>query len=110
MNLLWRDRFDVKEGQHEALVAWLSENEAKFAEHAPEGSEYLGIYFTVFTSEKDSGTCEIVAVRELLRHRPLPGGRERRQRDRAADGRGVLHLRGRREPRELEQVAHTARR
>jgi hypothetical protein len=50
MNLLWRDRFDVKEGQHEAFVAWLSENEAKFAEHAPEGSEYLGIYFTVFTS------------------------------------------------------------
>jgi hypothetical protein len=47
-----------KKASTRPFVAWLSENEAKFAEHAPEGSEYLGIYFTVFTSEKDSGTCE----------------------------------------------------
>lgn len=46
----------VKEGKTGELKAWLDEHESELRENAPEGTEYLGTYVAVFTSEKGAGT------------------------------------------------------
>jgi hypothetical protein len=56
--------FDVKKGQTRAFQEWVRENEAKLAQEAPDGWEYLGTYGVVATSEKESG-----AFRQVWRHR-----------------------------------------
>jgi len=45
----------VKPGKEEALQEWLVRNEDAMAKAYPEGSEYLGTYVVVYSSEKDSG-------------------------------------------------------
>ena len=46
---------DVKEGKFAELQRWLVENEPGFAETTPEGSEYLGAFFSVYSSEREMG-------------------------------------------------------
>ena len=47
--------FSVRVGHEEALQRWLTANEERMARSYPEGTEYLGTYVTVFTSEKTAG-------------------------------------------------------
>lgn len=52
--------FDSKEGETQALVKWLTENEEKFALECPAGCKYDGTYAAVHSSDKDSGTFRMV--------------------------------------------------
>jgi hypothetical protein len=54
----------IKPGQEMALQQWLVENEAAMAKAYPEGSEYLGTYVVIYTSEKNSGQWRTVARRD----------------------------------------------
>lgn len=56
--------FDVKHGRARGFQAWLRDNEAKVAQAAPEGWEYVGTYGVVVTTEKESG-----GFRQVWRHR-----------------------------------------
>ena len=47
---------DVKEGKTREMVAWLRDHETEINDHAPEGTEYLGSYFAVNSSEKGMGS------------------------------------------------------
>jgi hypothetical protein len=47
--------FDVKKGQARDLQRWLSENESKLAAACPSGTEYVGTYAVIYTSEKHAG-------------------------------------------------------
>ncbi len=46
---------DVKEGKMRELQTWLEKNEQRMAELAPEGSEYIGDYVAIQSSEKGMG-------------------------------------------------------
>ena len=48
---------DVKQGKTRDLQEWLGANEAKLAETAPDGAEYIGTYFAMYSSEKDMGSA-----------------------------------------------------
>jgi len=54
----------VKPGQAEALQAWLIQNEDALAKAYPEGSEYLGTYVAIYSSEKDSGQWRTLVRRD----------------------------------------------
>jgi hypothetical protein len=54
----------VKQGQEVALQQWLAENEDALAKAYPEGSEYLGTYAVIYSSEKDSGQWRTVVRRD----------------------------------------------
>jgi len=54
----------VKPGQEEALQEWLIQNEDALAKAYPEGSEYLGTYVAIYSSEKDSGQWRTVVRRD----------------------------------------------
>jgi hypothetical protein len=56
VNFIFEFGFDAKEGKSQDLQRWLSANEEKLAAEAPEGSEYLGTYVAVMSSEKEAGT------------------------------------------------------
>jgi len=47
--------FTVKLGQEEAYQQWLIENEAALAASSPEGVKHLGVFITVYSSEKQAG-------------------------------------------------------
>ena len=47
--------FTVKVGEEEAYQKWLVENEAALAASYPEGTRHLGVFVTVFSSEKQAG-------------------------------------------------------
>ncbi len=46
---------DVKEHSLAELQEWLAANEPKLVEASPEGTEYLGTFFAVYSSEKGMG-------------------------------------------------------
>ena len=48
---------DVKEGKTKEMVAWLKDHESEIHDQAPEGTEYLGTYFAVSSSEKGMGSA-----------------------------------------------------
>jgi len=47
--------FTIKVGEEEAYQQWLVENEPALAAASPPGTQYLGTFSTIFTSEKQSG-------------------------------------------------------
>ena len=53
--------FTVKIGQEEAYQRWLVENEAALAASMPEGTRHLGVFVTVFSSEKQAGFYRVFA-------------------------------------------------
>lgn len=57
MNFIAEFGFDVKEGKSIEFQKWLTNNEEKIGAATPSGSEYLGTFVTVQTSEKTSGSC-----------------------------------------------------
>ena len=48
---------DLKEGKAREFQEWLNSNEKELANAHPTGSKYLGTYFAIFTSAKDSGSA-----------------------------------------------------
>ena len=52
--------FNVRVGRDEAFQRWLAANEERMARTYPEGTEYLGTYATVFTSEKTAGEYRVL--------------------------------------------------
>lgn len=53
--------FTIKLGQEEAYRDWLVENEAALAASMPEGTRHLGIFVTVYSSEKQAGFYRMFA-------------------------------------------------
>lgn len=52
--------FDVPPGKNVEFQKWVRANSAALARGAPEGTELVGIYATMFSSEKHSGSYKIV--------------------------------------------------
>jgi len=52
--------FSVRVGRQEACQRWLEANEARMASSYPEGTEFLGIYVSVYTSEKTAGAYRVL--------------------------------------------------
>jgi hypothetical protein len=50
----------IKDGMMGKAHEWLVANEAELRSAAPEGTEYLGVYAPVFTSEKNPGDVSFV--------------------------------------------------
>jgi len=63
MNFIEEWGFTVKVGQEEAFQQWVTANEDALRQTSPKGSEYLGIYSVVYTSEKQAGSFKL-----LVRH------------------------------------------
>jgi hypothetical protein len=55
MRFISETGFSVRVGREEAFQRWLAANEERIARAYPEGTEYLGTYCAVFTSEKTAG-------------------------------------------------------
>ena len=60
MDILMVDGFNVLPGKTQEFQAWVRANSAALAEHSPEGTELVGIYATVISSEKHSGNTKII--------------------------------------------------
>ncbi len=52
--------FDVPPGKNIEFQAWVRANVAALSEGAPEGTELVGIYASMFGSEKHSGQYKII--------------------------------------------------
>lgn len=52
--------FSVLPGKNLAFQEWVRANSAALAEAQPDGIEFVGIYATMFTSEKHSGEYKII--------------------------------------------------
>jgi hypothetical protein len=63
MNFIEEWGFNVKLGQEEAFQQWVVANEDALRQSSPKGSEYLGIYAAVYTTEKQAGSFKL-----LVRH------------------------------------------
>lgn len=63
MQLIHEQGWDIREGQEHAYQRWLAENEAALAAACPEGVEYLGTFYAMFSDSRTSGT-----YRMLLRY------------------------------------------
>ena len=50
----------IRDGMMGQAYEWLVTNEAELRSSAPEGTEYLGVYAPVFTSEKNPGDVYFV--------------------------------------------------
>ena len=55
MRFIQESGFSVQVGHEEAFQRWLAANEERIARSYPEGTEYMGTYVAVFTSEKTAG-------------------------------------------------------
>ena len=60
MRFMQETGFTVRSGHEEAFQRWLAANEERIARSYPEGTEYLGTYATVFTSEKTAGGYRVL--------------------------------------------------
>lgn len=63
MNFIEEWGFTVKVGQEEAFQQWVAANEDALRQTSPKGSEYLGVYAVIYTSEKQAGSFKL-----LIRH------------------------------------------
>jgi len=63
MNFIEEWGFNVKVGQEEAFQQWVTANEERLKQSSPKGSEYVGIYAVIYTTEKHSGQFRL-----LVRH------------------------------------------
>jgi hypothetical protein len=52
--------FDVPPGKTREFQAWVKENFDALAAAMPKGNQLLGIYATMFSSEKESGSFKII--------------------------------------------------
>jgi len=63
MNFIEEWGFTVKVGKEEAFQQWVTANEEALRETSPKGSEYIGTYAVIYTSEKQAGSFKL-----LVRH------------------------------------------
>jgi hypothetical protein len=63
MQFIHEQGFDIREGEEHAYQQWLAENEAALAAACPEGVEYLGTFYALFSDSRTAGT-----YRMLLRY------------------------------------------
>lgn len=61
MRFILESGFTIKLGQEEAYQRWLIDNEAALAASMPDGTRHLGVFTTVFSSEKKAGFYRIFA-------------------------------------------------
>jgi hypothetical protein len=52
----------IKEGKLGAAQKWLAEHEAEIAANSPEGTEYVGTYVAVFSSEDGLATSMVTLM------------------------------------------------
>lgn len=60
MDFIEINGFDVASGRGDEFQGWVRANSAALAEAMPEGIELIGIYASIFTSEKGSGDFKLV--------------------------------------------------
>lgn len=60
MQFIHEQGFDVREGQEHAFQRWLAENEAALAAACPEGVEYLGTFYAIFSDTRTAGTYRML--------------------------------------------------
>jgi len=60
MRFIQETGFSVLVGHEEACQRWLAANEERIARNYPAGTEYLGTYIAVYTSEKTAGGYRIL--------------------------------------------------
>jgi hypothetical protein len=63
MNFIEEWGFSVKRGQEEAFQDWMAQNEEVLRRTSPKGSEYVGTYAVVYSTEKQAGGYKL-----LVRH------------------------------------------
>ena len=52
--------FDVRPGENVAFQKWVRENIEALRDNMPQGTELVGIYAAMFTSEKDTGQYRVI--------------------------------------------------
>ena len=52
--------FDVRPGESKAFQKWVRENIEALRDNMPQGTELVGIYATMFSSEKDTGNYRVI--------------------------------------------------
>ncbi len=60
MDFLNISGFSVKSGKNREFQEWVRANSSALAKAAPKGIELVGIYASIFSSEKHSGSYKIV--------------------------------------------------
>lgn len=55
MRFIQETGFSVRVGREEAFQKWMAANEERIAAAYPPGTSYIGMFATVFTSEKSAG-------------------------------------------------------
>ena len=59
MDFLVTNGFDISPGKNRDFQAWVRKNSAALNDNTPEGIELVGIYASIFGSEKESGFYKI---------------------------------------------------
>ena len=60
MQFIHEQGFDVREGEEHAFQRWLAENEAAMAAACPEGVEYLGTFYAIFSDTRTAGAYRLL--------------------------------------------------
>ena len=60
MQFIHEQGFDIHEGEEHAYQRWLAENEAAIAAACPEGVEYLGTFYAMFSDSRTAGTYRML--------------------------------------------------
>ena len=60
MDFLVIDGSNVRSGKNREFQDWVRANSAALAKAAPEGTKLVGIYASMFSTEKHSGFCKVV--------------------------------------------------
>ncbi len=60
MDFLHISGFDIPPGKNQAFQAWVRKNFKKLSAAMPDGIKLVGIYASIFASEKESGSFKMV--------------------------------------------------
>lgn len=60
MHFIHEQGFDIREGEEHAYQRWLADNEAAIAAACPEGVEYLGTFYAIFSDTRTAGTYRMM--------------------------------------------------
>lgn len=60
MQFIHEQGFDVRDGEEHAFQRWLADNEAALAAACPEGVDYLGTFYAIFSDQRDAGTYRML--------------------------------------------------
>ena len=55
---------DIKEGKMREFQEWIRANEKELAQHLPDDAQHLGVFVSIYDSEKDSGQVYIMTRME----------------------------------------------